>query len=213
MVVKVYGPITAACPQRVLACLLEVGVDFELIPVDLESGEHKRPEFLLRQPFGQVPAIEDGDFKLFESRAIIRYYAAKHAESGPNLLGSTLEEQAQVDQWLEVEAHNFNEMVYAIVLQLLILPRMGQPTDKALVQNCTEKLAKVLDVYDRRLSTSPFLAGEWFSLADLSHLPGIRYLTEEAGLGNLIRERNHVNSWWITISSRLAWKKVMQLLN
>lgn len=49
MVVKVYGPITAACPQRVLACLLEVGVDFELIPVDLESGEHKRPEFLLRQ--------------------------------------------------------------------------------------------------------------------------------------------------------------------
>ncbi|KJU81209.1 hypothetical protein N619_00310, partial [Ectopseudomonas oleovorans] len=145
--------------------------DFELIPVDLESGEHKRPEFLLRQPFGQVPAIEDGDFKLFESRAIIRYYAAKHAESGPNLLGSTLEEKAQVDQWLEVEAHNFNEMVYTIVLQLLVLPRMGQPTDKALVQNCTEKLEKVLDVYDRRLSTSLFLAGEWFSLADLSHLP------------------------------------------
>lgn len=49
MVVKVYGPIRAACPQRVIVCLLEMGVDFELVPVDLESGDHKKPDFLLRQ--------------------------------------------------------------------------------------------------------------------------------------------------------------------
>ena len=49
MVVKVYGPVRAACPQRVLACLVEMGVDFELIHVDLDEGEHKKPEFLIRQ--------------------------------------------------------------------------------------------------------------------------------------------------------------------
>lgn len=49
MVVKVYGPTAAACPQRVMACLLEKGVEFEVIHVDLEAGEQKRPEFLARQ--------------------------------------------------------------------------------------------------------------------------------------------------------------------
>lgn len=49
MVVKVYGPANAACPQRVLACLFELGLQFELIPIDLVSGEQKKPEFLLRQ--------------------------------------------------------------------------------------------------------------------------------------------------------------------
>lgn len=49
MVMKVYGPVRAACPQRVLACLVEKGVEFEVVHVDLDSGEQKRPDFLLRQ--------------------------------------------------------------------------------------------------------------------------------------------------------------------
>ncbi|XP_057500040.1 glutathione S-transferase F12-like [Actinidia eriantha] len=213
MVVKVYGPARAACPQRVLACLVEMGVDFELVHVDLDEGEHKKPEFLILQPFGQVPVIEDGDFKLFESRAIIRYYAAKYADYGPNLLGTTLEERALVDQWLEVEAHNFNDLVYNLVLQLVVLPRMGERSDLALVHNCENKLEKVLDIYEERLSKSNYLAGDSFTLADLSHLPAIRYLMNEAGLGHMVRNRKSVNSWWMDISSRLAWKKVMKLMD
>ena len=46
MAVKVYGPVTAGCPQRVLVCLVEMGVDFEVVHVDLETGDHKKPEFL-----------------------------------------------------------------------------------------------------------------------------------------------------------------------
>lgn len=49
MVVKVYGPARAACPQRVLACLLEKGVEFEVVHVELDKGEQKEPHFLLLQ--------------------------------------------------------------------------------------------------------------------------------------------------------------------
>ncbi|PQM39893.1 glutathione S-transferase F11 [Prunus yedoensis var. nudiflora] len=74
MVVKVYGPVKAACPQRVMVCLLEKGVNFEIVDVNLEVGEQKRPQFLSRQPFGQVPVVEDGDFRLFgKSLNIIIY--------------------------------------------------------------------------------------------------------------------------------------------
>ncbi|KAJ6752716.1 GLUTATHIONE S-TRANSFERASE RHO [Salix koriyanagi] len=87
MAVKVYGPATAVCPQRVMVCLLEKGVEFDLVHVDLDSGEQKLPEFLLKQPFGQVPVVEDGDFRLYESRAIIRYYAAKYEDRGTKSTG------------------------------------------------------------------------------------------------------------------------------
>ncbi|KAL6225735.1 hypothetical protein ACLB2K_004584 [Fragaria x ananassa] len=211
MVLKVFGPVRAACPQRVMVCLLELGVEFEIVPVDLQAGEQKQPHILARQPFGQVPAIEDGDFKLFESRAIVRYYAAKYAERGPNLLGTTLEEKALVDQWLEVESHNFNDLVFTVVLQLVILPSMGQHGDLALVRSCEEKLKKVFDVYEERLSKSTYLAGSYFSLADLSHLPAIRFLVDEFKMGHLITERKNVNAWWKDISNRPAWKKLMKL--
>lgn len=59
MVVKVYGSVKAACPQRVLACLLEKGVDFEIVQVDLDEGEHKRPEFLLRQVKSPLEVIRE----------------------------------------------------------------------------------------------------------------------------------------------------------
>ncbi|KAK3220226.1 hypothetical protein Dsin_014196 [Dipteronia sinensis] len=213
MAVKVYGSVRAACPQRVLVCLLEKDIEFEIVHVDLDQGEQKSLEFLFRQPFGQVPVVEDGDFRLFESRAIVRYYAAKYANHGPNLLGTTLEERATVDQWLEVEAHNFNNLVYTLALQLMVLPRMGQPGDLALVHSCERKLEDVFDIYENRLSKSNYLAGDWFSLADLSHLPSIRFLMNEGKLGHLVKERKHVNRWWEEISGRPAWKKLMKLVD
>jgi glutathione S-transferase len=51
--------------SRVLACLLEKNVDFQLIPVNMSKGEHKKPDFLKIQPFGQVPAFEDDGISLF----------------------------------------------------------------------------------------------------------------------------------------------------
>ncbi|KAL0396175.1 UNVERIFIED_CONTAM: Glutathione S-transferase F11 [Sesamum calycinum] len=195
MVVKVYGAAYAACPQRVLTCLLELGFEYELIPIDLHSGEHKKPPFLLT-----------------ESRAIIRYYAAKCAsDGGTNLLGDTLEERAIVDQWLEVEVNNYNSLIYNMVLQLLVLPRMGLVGDMELVRDCKGKLRKVLDVYEERLASSKYLAGERFTIADLSHLPNTRFVMNEGGMEHLIKGRKNVYRWWMDISSRPSWKKVMEL--
>ncbi|KAL2333207.1 hypothetical protein Fmac_014420 [Flemingia macrophylla] len=213
MVVKVYGAPRAACPQRVLACLLEKGVEFELVHVDLDQGEQKKPEFLLKQPFGQVPVVEDGDFRLFESRAIIRYYAAKYADRGPDLLGKSLEERALVEQWLEVEAHNFNDLCFTIMLHLVILPRMGKSGNLALAHSCEKDLGKVLDVYEKRLSETTYLAGETFTLADLTHLPGLGHLIEDVKMDHLITERKNVSAWWDKISTRPAWKKLKDLVH
>ncbi|MQM08475.1 hypothetical protein Taro_041332 [Colocasia esculenta] len=241
MVVKVYGSSRAVSPQRVMLCLLEKGVEFEVVHVDLDAMQHKTPEYLINQPFGKVPYIEDGDFKLYvtwvpkvpllprfrarsgcapgypgisrlprESRAIIRYYAAKYEKQGPQLLGKTPEERALVDQWLDVEAMTFDPLVFPIVFNLIILPRLGLPADASAVHSSAEKLDKVLDVYEQRLSKSKYLAGSEFTLADLAHIPATRRL-EDAGFACMFANRKHLNAWWEDISSRPSLKKLVNM--
>ncbi|XP_019096293.1 PREDICTED: glutathione S-transferase F11 isoform X1 [Camelina sativa] len=212
MVVKVYGQIKAANPQRVLLCFLEKGIEFEVIHVDLDQLEQKKPEHLLRQPFGQVPAIEDGDLKLFESRAIVRYYATKYADQGTDLLGKTLEKRAIVDQWVEVENNYLYAVALPLVINVVFKPKFGEPCDVTLIEELKVKFEKVLDVYENRLATNRYLAGDEFTLADLTHMPGMRYIMNETTLGDgLVTSRENVNRWWNEISARPAWKKLMDL--
>ncbi|KAL3715216.1 hypothetical protein ACJRO7_007020 [Eucalyptus globulus] len=210
MVVKVYGP-DYASPKRVLVCLIEKGVEFETVGVDLFKGEHKAPEYLELQPFGSLPVVQDGDYTLFESRAIIRYYAEKYKDQGTELLGKTIEERGLVEQWLEVEAQNFHPPIFDLVLKVVIGPLRGLTPDPKQLKESEDKLCQVLDIYEERLSKSKYLAGNFFSLADLSHLPFTQYLVGKMGKEYLIRDRKHVSGWWDDISSRPSWKKVLEL--
>lgn len=128
-------------------------------------------------------------------------------------MGNTIEEKAVVDQWMEVESHNFNDLVVSLVLQLEVFPKTGQRTDDAIVEDSIKKLDNVLDVYEHRLSVSKYLAGDHFSIADLCHLPAILFLMTDGGLGRLITEKKCVNSWWNDISGRPSWKKLMELIH
>ncbi|KVH89295.1 hypothetical protein Ccrd_008720 [Cynara cardunculus var. scolymus] len=206
MVVKVYGP-DYASPKRVMVCLLEKEIEFETVPVDLITGENRSPEFMKLQPFGSLPVIQDGDYTLFESRAIIRYYAEKYKSQGTNLLGKTIEDQGLVQQWLEVEAHNYHPPLNNLVLHILFSSVLGFRRDEQVIKESEEKLGKVLDVYEDRLSKSRYLAGDFFSLADLSHLPFTSYLVGGVGKEYMIKERKHVSGWWDEISSRPSWQK------
>ncbi|CAI9775434.1 unnamed protein product [Fraxinus pennsylvanica] len=210
MVVKVYGP-EYASSKRVIVCLVEKEIEFEVVDIDLFKGENKSPDYLKLQPFGLLPAIQDGDYTLYESRAIIRYYVEKYKSQGTELFGKTMEEKGKVEQWLEVEAHNFHPPLYTLVLHTVFSSKLGITPDQKVIQENEAKLGKVLDIYEERLSTSKYLAGDFFSLADLSHLPFGHYLLNGAGKGYMIRDRKHVSAWWDVISNRPSWKKVLQL--
>ncbi|CAN1229258.1 Glutathione S-transferase F9, partial [Linum perenne] len=167
--------------------------------------------FNYEQPFGSLPVIQDGDYTLYESRAIIRYYSEKYKSQGTDLLGKTIEERGLVEQWLEVEAHNYHPHVYNLTLHVMFASVLGFPADEKLIKESEEKLAKVLDIYEDRLSKSKYLGGDFFSLADLSHLPFTQYLVGPIKKEYMIKSRKHVSAWWDDISSRPSWKKVLEL--
>uniref|UniRef100_A0ACD5TWS6 Uncharacterized protein n=1 Tax=Avena sativa TaxID=4498 RepID=A0ACD5TWS6_AVESA len=170
--------------------------------------------FLL-QPFGKIPALEDGELTLFESRAISRYVLRKYGSgTRPDLLReSSLEESAMVDVWTEVEAQQYLPAISNIVRQCVIMPLIGGVRDQAVVDENVGKLGKVLDVYEARLSSSPYLAGDFFSLADLAHFAFTYCLVAGTEYAPLLEKRVSVRAWWGRIMARPAVRKVAALID
>ncbi|CAL4902950.1 unnamed protein product [Urochloa decumbens] len=209
-VVKVYGSAVSPYVATVLVCLEEAGAAYELVPLDMAAREHKAPHHLARNPFGTIPALEDGGLTLFESRAISRYVLRKYG--GTDLLREgNLEEEAMVDVWLEAEAHQYHPSISHIVRQCVILPMIGGARDQGVVDVHAGKLREVLGAYDARLGECEYLAGDFLSLADFAHFGFTRYLmgTEYAAL---VEERPNVRAWWDRLSARPAVRKVAALM-
>ena len=76
--IRLYRYALSGHAHRVQLMLSLLQLPCELIDVDLPAGAHKTPAFLARNPFGQVPVIEDGDFTLADSNAILVYLALRH---------------------------------------------------------------------------------------------------------------------------------------
>ena len=130
---KLFGNPGSLCTRKVLTTLYEKGAPFELTVIDLATGQRRSPENLARQPFGQIPTIEEGDFRLFESRPIIRYLDA--TRPGPSLTPSDPKGRALMEQWISVETSNFTPHAMGILYQLFFGPMQGHPTDAAKVED------------------------------------------------------------------------------
>ncbi|XP_043710872.1 glutathione S-transferase F13-like [Telopea speciosissima] len=214
MALKIHGIPMSTCTARVLTCLHEKGLEFELAPVNLSVGEHKQTPFLSKNPFGQIPVLEDGDLTLFESRAITMYVSKKYKEKGEDLLrlkGDDLKEQAMVGVWVEVESQQYSPAITPIISEYFLAPMHGKTPDEKVIEAGVEKFGKVLDVYETRLCQSKYLAGDFYSLADLHHLSYTHYFMKTPW-ASLINSRPHVKAWWDNISSRSAFQKVSQAM-
>ncbi|SPT15777.1 unnamed protein product [Triticum aestivum] len=207
--VKVFGQAMSPNVARVLVFLEEAGADYELVDVDFQAKEHKSPDHLARNPFGQIPAFQDGDLVLFESRAVAKYVARKYKTDEADLLrDGDHSEAAMVDVWTEVEAHTYSAALSPIVYECLIFPLMhGKPTDKKVVDESLGKLRKVLEVYEERLSKHRYLAGDFLSFADLNHFPYTFYFMATPH-GALFESYPRVKAWWESIMSRPAIQKL-----
>jgi glutathione S-transferase len=101
--IRFYGFPLSGHAHRVQLFLSLIGVPFETILVNLGAGEHRQPVFLARNPFGQVPVIEDGALTLADSNAILVYLAQTYTAEGTWLPADPVG-AAAVQRWLSVAA-------------------------------------------------------------------------------------------------------------
>lgn len=143
-----------------------VGVDYEIKVMDMAKGEHKTPEFLKVNPMGKVPALQHGDFCLFESGAICRYVA--NVENSP-LYPTDKAQRAQVDQWLDFFSAHVGRWLSALFFENVLRAKMGRGNpDQARCEEATGFLKVQLPPVETCLSKSAFLVGNQMTIADLA---------------------------------------------
>ncbi|OCB86175.1 glutathione S-transferase [Sanghuangporus baumii] len=210
MTVKLYGSPSSTCTRRVATVLKEKNVPYELIPIDLGKGEHKKPEFTSLQPFGQVPVLKDGDFTIYESRAIGRYIALKYGNQGtPGLIPSPSDFEAwgRFEEAASIEQNNFDPFASGISGEKIFKLMRGGTTDEKRVKELTDTLYAKLEAYEVILSKRKYLAGDTITLADLFHLPYGTMITERLGI-DALNSKPNVARWWKDITSRPSWQAV-----
>jgi len=201
--VKLYDSKLAPNPRRVRVFLAEKGIEVPTVEVDIAKRETRGAAFLARNPLGAVPVLElDDGTAIAESVAICRYFEETHPR--PPLFGEGAVERAQVEMWqrrIELELfrnvtgcfQNTHEFMKERIEQV---PVYGEVCRRA-------ALAR-LAWLDAELARRPFVAGERYTIADITALVAVDF-----GRVVAIRispDQKHLTRWHEAVSARPSAK-------
>jgi glutathione S-transferase len=163
--IKILGKATSINVRKVLWVCTELQLPFEQENWGEGFRPTNTPEFLSLNPNGLVPVIRDGDFVLWESHSIIRYLASRYG--GDKLYPTDPLARARVDQWMDWQATDLNRSwSYAF---LGLVRKSPSHQDRSAIDQSCGHWARYMGVLNGQLeATGAFVAGENFSLADIS---------------------------------------------
>ncbi len=184
--------------RRVVSLLEEAGIDYDLRTIRFDEGEHMSADYLQINPNHQVPTLVDGDIKIHESNAILRYVCQKHGLT--EWYPEDPKARARVDQWLDWNQCRLSPSVVDIVLNKVF---MGEDGDKAAIARGEAKMPELMAILEAGLEASPCLAGAGPTIADLSVASNIFHLT----FAGIEPELPNTKTWFGRISALDGFKK------
>ena len=167
---KLYHFPASTNSRKVRILLIEKGLEFERIDVDLTKKEQKNPEYLKIHPFGQVPALDDDAFIVYDSTIINEYLEDEYPH--PPLLPNDSEGRARARLMEDFRDIHFSPHFVEIIHEVR---KPETERDQKVIQNAKETITQCFDRIERELEGRDYLAGT-FSLADISFMPNIALL-------------------------------------
>ena len=188
--------------RKVSIMLEETKIKYKVTSINLGKEEQFKPEFLKINPYGKIPAIIDHekDLVLIESGAILIYLARKSNQFLHK------ENEIRIFEWLMFQMGNVGPMLGQHHHFHHFNPGKSKYAEDRFFKNSI----RVYEVLDKILSKNNYLAGEDYSIADISTFPWIaRHNWHDIGL----KKYKHLSKWYEFISDRLAVKKGYDCLN
>ena len=192
-------------PRKACAVAKHLGSPVEFVRIDLGKGENRSPRFLAINPNGKVPALLDGDRKLWEANAIMCYLAAK---AGSDLWPGG-ERQIEVVRWLSWDASHFTRHAGTLYFQNIIKPLIGMGgPDPAVTGEATGYFRQFAGVLNAHLSGRDYLVGEGLTVADFAVAVSLPY-AEKAKLP--LDDFPDIRRWHARLCELPAWREPFPL--
>jgi GST-like protein len=148
-------------PTKVALCLEEMGLPYELVPVDTRKGEQHTPSFLAINPNAKLPAIVDDGATVFDSNAILLYLAEK---TGKFLPGTSLAARGQMLSWLMFVASGIGPYSGQAVHFRNVAP---EPKEYALNRYCFEA-QRHWGILEAQLGKHRYMCGDTYTIVDMA---------------------------------------------
>lgn len=197
---KIWGRKNSSNVRKALWVAEELGLAYESINAGGAFGINDQPEYLAKNPNGVVPMIEDGDFVLWESNAIVRYLAAQYAPDSA-LFPSDPKARAQADKWMDWTTSTFAAPFRTVFWGVLRTPAEQQ--DWAQINAAKVTIEGLLRIVDKALSAQPYLSGEAFGMGDIP-LGCFAYAWFEMPIERA--ELPHLKAWYERLQQRPAYR-------
>jgi glutathione S-transferase len=202
----VYGIPGSPFGRAVLIALEEKAAPYHLIAVPLQAL--RSAEHLARHPFGRVPVLEHGEFRLFETQAILRYLDRVLPE--PSLTPADPRHAARMDQVMNInDWYLFPGVSTVISFPRVVAPRLlGRTTaDEAAIAAALPQARQVLETLARELGEQAFFAGERPSLADCLLAPQLDFLSQAPEWQPLAAGHSNLAHWLERMSLRPSMQR------
>jgi len=161
---KVWGRKNSSNVRKVLWCAEELALPYEREEAGGAFGVVDTPQYRALNPNGRVPMIEDGDFVLWESNAIVRYLAARYG-SDTSWYQRDVCVRAQADKWMDWTTSTFAGPFRDLFWGMLRTPAEQQ--DWVLINGASKTCAELLSIVDQALSEKPYLSGDEIGMGDI----------------------------------------------
>lgn len=186
--------------RRVAALLVEVNIPYTSMHVALNEGAHMATDYLAVNPNHQVPTLIDGDVKIHESNAILRYLCQKHELS--HWYPADLAVRACVDQWLDWNQCRLSRSVIDIVLNKVF---MGSDADRDAIGRGEKNMVELSTILGDRLEGRDFLASDLPTIADLSVASNVSQLQ----LADAVPDHPAIRAWYQRVCDIPGFKKTL----
>ncbi|MDB5367938.1 MAG: putative glutathione S-transferase [Rhodospirillales bacterium] len=210
----VYGIPGSPYLRKVLLGLEEKNLPWRLSP--LGFGEHKHPAHVERHPFGRIPVVDHGDFRLYEAQAILRYLD-RIAPEPPLTPSDDPRKEARMNQICGiVDSYLMNDLSAPITFARVVAPKFGLPVDEAKLEAALPRAAICMAELSRLLGEQDFMAGDAISIADLMLAP---HLAAFAGAGEskpMFARQPNLRRWLERMNERpsmqaTTWERVTEI--
>jgi glutathione S-transferase len=200
---KLYGFPPSPNTWQVRALAAYLGVPLELEFVDLTKGGSRIPAFLALNPTGRTPVLVDGDFKLWETLAIMQYVASQKPNS---LWPDDARTCADIMRWQSWNLAHWNRDVWIPVLSERFIKKILNlgPADDAVVAKGVEAYGKEAAMLDAHLAQQKYLVGNALTIADFAAVAPLFY-AKEAELP--LAPYSHMRGWFERVSSLPCWRE------
>lgn len=201
---KLYNSPGSPNALRARAVAFELGLDVEIVDINIGTGENRTADFLKLNPNGRVPVLVDGDVIVWESRAINAYLATKNPKAG--LYPSDPVARAHIEQWSYWQAIHLGPAMQRVHYERVQKKGFGrgEPDESSIVGEL-KTVAEMLAVLEGGLADKEWIVGK-LSIADFA-LATTFMLRKSAKLG--VEAYPSVTAWIDRLEARPGWQKAI----